>query len=110
MNNLRPDAVVRLRFLSTDDGGRSKPIPPGGVFGCPFLFEDEYFDCRLLLGDHTAAVLPGDTVDVALKFLCPDLIKPRLHQGSLFRLWEGRTIADGVVSRVVADEPAPTAG
>src|SRR6266568_7777809 len=100
MSDLQPDAVVRVRFLKTDEGGRATPIPPGGMFGCPFVFAGEYFDCRLFLQDRTAPISPGDTVEVALKFLWPDLIKPRLRQGSPCGLWEGKIIADGVVSRV----------
>jgi hypothetical protein len=41
------------------------------------------------------------TVPITLLF--PALIKPRLKAGSLFTLWELRTIAEGVVEQVLPD-------
>ena len=103
---LLPDAIVRVRFLTTVEGGPATPIPPGVMFGCPFVFEGEYFDCRLLLQDQTASISPGAAVEVALKFLWPELVKPRLRPGAPCSLWEGKIIAEGIVARMVADETA----
>lgn len=40
---------------------------------------------------------PAKTAEVPIKFLMPDLIKPRLQAGARFTLWEGKDFADGEV-------------
>ncbi|MCK4997903.1 MAG: hypothetical protein KAS23_00155 [Anaerohalosphaera sp.] len=43
----------------------------------------------------------GEWVTVPVKFLSPDLIKPRLKVGDKFKLWEGKFIADGEVLNII---------
>lgn len=100
---LTPDIRVRLRLRTADEGGRQKGEIPPVQFRCPFVFEDEMFDCRLLLDDAGTSLQPGASYEgIPVKFLFPDLVKPRLAPGATFKLWEGRDIADGEVLEVVA--------
>ena len=61
------------------------------------------FDCRLLLDQVGTTLLPGVSYEkIPVKFLFPDLVKPRLRVGASFSLWDGRDIADGEVTELVA--------
>jgi hypothetical protein len=97
----RPDIIASVRFYATNAGGRSGPTPPQ-IFRCPLEFEGEKFDCGLHLAE-TGPVAPGTTVTVPITLLFPALIKPRLEVGSQFTLWETKTIAAGVVERILPD-------
>ena len=99
MPSVKPDIIASVRFYSTAEGGRTKPTAPD-KFGCPFEFEGEKFDCRLLL-EKSGALGPGAQASVPIIFLCPELIKPRLKVGSRFTLWEMRTIAEGIVEEIL---------
>jgi hypothetical protein len=101
MDQLKPDLVARVHLYRTEEGGRGNTIT-GGRFGCPLVYDGEAFDCRILLGQGGASLAPGQTADVFIKFLRPDLIKPRLQAGSRFKLWEGKDFADGEVLEVVS--------
>jgi hypothetical protein len=96
----KPDIMASLRLYTTAEGGRKGPTPPDKL-GCPFEFQGELFDCRLLL-DETGPLAPGAKATVPILFLRPDLIKDRLQIGSRFTLWEMGTIAEGVVKEIVA--------
>lgn len=101
---LEPDVIVRVKLRSVELGGRKTPIPPI-EYGCPFFFEGEGFDCRLLLDQANVCLEPGGPeAEVPVKFLWPELIKPRLKPGDKFTLWEGKDIADGQVVRVCASD------
>ena len=88
--------TARIRFLTTAEGGRKGPTPTAR-FACPFEFAGEYFDCVLHLAGSAA---PGQTIVAPIQFIEPDLIQHRLRDGSEFTLWEGRTIARGVILEV----------
>jgi hypothetical protein len=97
----RPDIIASLRFLSTEEGGRKGPTPPG-IFRCLLEFEGAKFDCGLHL-EGTGPLAPGVAAVVPITLLFPALIKPRLKVGSRFELREIATIATGVVIEVSAD-------
>jgi hypothetical protein len=97
----QPDIIASVRFYTTEAGGRKGPTPPD-KFGCPFDFQGEKFDCRLLLGG-VGSIAPGATARVPIAFLYPELVKPRLKVGNGFTLWEMRTIAVGVVEEILPD-------
>lgn len=101
---LTPDIRVRVRLRTAEEGGRRKGEIPPVQFRCPFVFEGEMFDCRLLLDQVGTTLQPGASYEqIPVKFLFPDLVKPRLHPGASFKLWDGRDIADGEVTEVVAE-------
>lgn len=97
---LTPDIIARVNLADEKSGGRTNTIP-AETFGCPFVFEGEAFDCRLLLDQAGIALAAGISATVPIKFLYPELIKPRLRPGSHFKLWEFRDFAEGEVLEVV---------
>jgi translation elongation factor EF-Tu-like GTPase len=96
-----PEVAARIHFLPTSDGGKTVTIPASaGHYSAPMCIDGAYFDVRLT---PLAArdIAPGDTVDVDVQFLSPELALPRVSVGTTFTLWEGRTIASGVVTGVL---------
>jgi len=95
----KPDILTTVRFYKPEEGGR-KIATPEKFFKCPFKFENEMFDCKLLL-DGIGSISPGETRTIPIKFLYPDLIKGRLSKGANFYLWDGRIIAKGVIEEIL---------
>jgi hypothetical protein len=95
----QPDLIASITFLSSEDGGRRAAIPPR-IFRCPLKFEGEMFDCGLH-PEETGPVPAGATVTVPITLLFPELVKPRLRLGSRFTLWDLRTIAEGIVTKIL---------
>jgi len=94
---MKPDAVIQIRFKTTAEGGRRSDVA-SNVYGCPLFVDGEGFDCRLLLRDQTLHL--GETYEVPIKFMNPDLILPKLVPGKSITLWEGKEIATGKVVRL----------
>jgi hypothetical protein len=101
MTDLNPDIIASVRLLSTDEGGRKSPIV-ASAFGCIFEHEGEANDCRLLL-DGKGDVWPGQQLSVPIKFLCPELVRPRIRIGDSFLLREGKVIGRGTIEEVTFD-------
>ena len=91
---MKPDVLARIRMNTVNH--RHGPISPP-KFRCPFVFEGELFDCQLLLEAVPNAIVPGDVVDVPIKFLNPAMVKPRLATGVRFKLWDLGNFAEGEV-------------
>ena len=94
-----PDIIATVRFLSRGEGGRESSTPPE-VFRCMFGYEDELFDCGLLL-KGIGSLAPGRTERVPIQFLWPEYVKPRLRPGSRFILREAHKIAEGIVEEII---------
>jgi|SRR5580658_5080458 hypothetical protein len=99
MTIIKPDIIANLRFFSESEGGRESTTPPD-YLGCIFEYEQENFECRLLLED-VGPIAPGGKGSVPITFLRPDLLKQRLHVGSSFRLRALRPIAEGIVEKIL---------
>lgn len=99
--NGQADAIVRVTFLKTEEGGREGPTRPD-FFGCPLALYGKFYDCRLLL-EENGPLHPGDTATVLIKFLDPASIHGFLEEELRFQLWEGRVVAEGVVLKVLLD-------
>ncbi len=100
MNIMTPDIKVKLRLLTTAEGGRKSGIPET-QFGCPLFHCGEAFDCRLLLDQMGGGLELGEVKVVPIKFMSPDKIKGRLKEGDSIRLWEGKDIAEGEILEVL---------
>jgi hypothetical protein len=96
---MKPDAVIKVRFKTPEEGGRQNAIAIGEKpYGCPLLVDEEAFDCRLLITDRTLQL--GESYELPIKFLSPDRALPKLSPGKPVRLWEGKDIAIGEVVRL----------
>ena len=100
MNPVCPDIIAKVSMLPTDQGGKKKSIPPI-QFGCPIQLDGEGFDCRLLLDQIGKGLAPGETIIVPIKFLYPELARPRLKLGLRFTLYEIGKIGDGEILEIL---------
>ena len=98
MQKVEPDAIAKIRFYSTSEGGRHGPTPEN-YLGCIFEYQNENFECRLLLSD-VGSIVPGAEVTVPIKFLYSGLIRPRLRVGDKFSLRELHRIGEGEITSV----------
>jgi len=96
-------AIATIRLMSPAEGGKRLAIR--GDYRCPVFFRNvpelslHGYECRLLLGE--ISIVPGETArDVPIAFLSPNDVFPHLNIGVRFRLWEGRDIGDGEITRM----------
>lgn len=95
---MQPDAIIEVRFKMPNENGRQTAVS-GDYYGCPLVIEGEAFDCRLLLAGRSLEL--GETNEVPVKFLNPQLVLPKLAVGKPIVLWEGKDVATGKVMRVL---------
>jgi hypothetical protein len=97
---MTPDVIIKVRFKTTEEGGRQKNIVIRNRFyGCPLYVDGEAFDCRVLVNDQTLDL--GKAYELPVKFLRPDLALSKLSVGKSIMLWEMKTIAEGVVEQIL---------
>lgn len=105
--NAAPDIIAKIRFYTTAEGGRSGPIYgktfDRKIFQCIFVLPWGNFDCALWVEDFDSIEL-GQTLSIPVSFLVPELLRERLHPGDLFHLQDYRTIAEGRIEAVLAEE------
>ncbi len=97
---MEPDAIIEVRFKTSAEHGRQTTVH-GDYYGCPFMVDNEAFDCRLLL--HGRDLELGKTYQVPVTFMNWQLVRPRLSVGKAFMLWEGKHVATGKVVRLEKD-------
>lgn len=97
---MKPDAVIKVRFKTAAEGGRHRSIviAEKGHYGCPLFVDGQAFDCRFLVEAQTLSL--GETYELPVKFLAPDLALSKLSPGKTVTLWEGGEIATGQVVRL----------
>jgi hypothetical protein len=100
---MKPEAIIKVRFKTTAEGGRQGPITltEKWSFNCPMFIDGEYWDCRLLGQGPDQILQLGETYQLPVMFLHPDLVLPKLSSGKPVKLWEGKDIATGEVVRLV---------
>jgi hypothetical protein len=97
---MNPDAIINVRFRTTDEGGRSGPVL-GDSYSCPLFVDGEGFDCRILLGSQRIEL--GQWYKLPVKFLRPDMAIPMLLIGKPITLWEMKDVADGEILELVSN-------
>jgi len=99
--NLEPDIFIEVRFKTAAEGGRQTAITipehADSHYGCPLFVDGEGFDCRILVKGRTLEL--GQTYELPIKFLFPNLALPKISVGKSVKLWEGTDIAVGKVIR-----------
>jgi hypothetical protein len=95
---MKSQAVIRVRFLSASEGGRSTPINAAS-YGCPLLVDGKAFDCRFVL-DRKVEFEVDRLHRIEVAFLSPEAARQALRPGQGIELWEGKVIAAGVVEEV----------
>jgi len=105
---LIPDIIINLKFLPTEHGGRKMPTPKD-YFGCIFEIHNTNHDGRLLL-DKIGSIYPSETKEnVPVKFLCADLVIPKLNIGDKLLLKEGHVIGEAIVAEILNKNPESSA-
>jgi len=108
-----PDAIVRVRLFSSEQGGRQTSIP-NIAYRCPVFFSEQREqanDCVFFFSQVGLSPEPGGAnVDVPVMFLCPELVASLLHPGARFTLWEGRGIGEGEILEVIKKETVQSGG
>lgn len=97
---MTPDAIIRVRFLTTLEGGRENSVVAKG-YGCPVLIDDHGFDCRFCVDEFTVFAL-GETYEIPVKFLNPQSALCDSNLEREISLWEGKIIAKGSIVRVLS--------
>ncbi|HFD11985.1 MAG TPA: hypothetical protein ENJ32_05920 [Crenotrichaceae bacterium] len=98
---MKPEAIIHVRFLTTDEGGRKSPIS-GERYGCPVMVGSDGYDCRFVLSDILFEL--GKEYDIPIKFLNPNIAFQHLQVGTEISLWEGKTIGIGKVVKLISNE------
>ncbi|QDT55090.1 hypothetical protein Pan44_31310 [Caulifigura coniformis] len=112
---LMPHAVIRVRFLTTAEGGRKTAIQ--GVregiqdvkYGCPVYLNGQAFDCRFWPFAAGGYEL-GQEYDIPIRFLYPERAMKWVSPGAPVTLWEGKTIAVGQVLTIDSRELSTSHG
>ena len=94
-----PEAIIRVRFLTREEGGRPTSIT-NDRYGCPIMVDGRGFDCRFVLPDVSHFEL-GKTYEIPVKFLDPDNALRVLKKATPIRLWEGKTVAVGTLIEIL---------
>ena len=101
-----PDIYVSVKFYSSSENGRRLPTN-SKTFGVIFVIGESKHDCRLLLSE-IGPISPGETKSsVPIKFLCPDMVIPKIKVGMEFNLWDMREIASGTVEKIICPHEKP---
>ncbi len=97
---ITPDIFITIKFYKKEDGGRNIPTP-SNFFSCVFVIGDKNYDARMLL-EGIGSIYPGDKkINVPVKFLCSDLVIPKINVGDKFYVRDGRVIADGIIEKII---------
>ena len=96
---------ARIRFLSTEEGGRSTPLQGGGSYrpNHNFFRPDDRDMCmgfiELADGEQVA---PGDTIEKDLTLTAFPAVEPEIIEGRDWRIQEGgRLVAVGTILKVL---------
>lgn len=95
---MEPDIILRVRFRTTEEGGRQNAVG-GEVYACPLFVGEKAFDCRLFKKGMTLEL--GQWYELPVKFMNKNLALAGLNVGKKISLWEGKTIADGEVVQIL---------
>lgn len=86
---MKPDAILRLRFSTTAEGGRSAAVQ-GPTYSCPLVIDSFAFDCRLIFSEDRLDL--GSFYEVGVKSLDSAGALSRLTAGTKVSIWEGRIV------------------
>jgi hypothetical protein len=98
-NQIKGDIKAEVKLLTSKEGGLKEPLTRqkvGSIFAC----ENDSFSCFLILANDQQ-VFPGEKAVLSIKFVYPELIKPKLRVGDIFKLRDYRVFATGKVLEVV---------
>jgi hypothetical protein len=95
---MNPDAIIKVRFKTTDEGGRKTNLV-GSFYSCPLFIDGEGFDCRVFLENQEIEL--GKWYSLPVKFLNLSFVASKLAPGKPIILWEGKDVAQGEVLEIL---------
>lgn len=96
-----PDFIGKLRFLTTQEGGRTTPAHSGYRPHFKLPYKEWHTSCQQEFID-LEVVNPGDTVHAEMKILWTEAFEHCLAPGDTFTLGEGdRVVAHGQITQVL---------
>ena len=98
MIDSQPEALIQVRMLPSSLGGRRGPTPEN-EYGCLMAIDGVNLDVRFRV-DRAGPLRPGETTEVEVNFLNPDLARRHLKVGGTFRLREAAVIGDGEIKQI----------
>lgn len=98
MDQYPKDIEARVTFVPPEDGGRKGSIVIG--FRPTFLYDGGAWDASIHY-DGYEELPKGIPVLIYFAFTNPSAHINQLIPGKEFQLWDGRVIANGVVTRVI---------
>ena len=84
---MKAEAIIKIRFLNPDEGGRKNAIE-SGKFSCPLIIDEKAFDCRFEI-EPGSRILLGETIEIPVQFRDPDSALKLLFVGKTITLWDG---------------------
>lgn len=96
--SVRPEFYANVRLLPTSEGGRAGAISYGEYRGVLQL-ESEAFSFRFFVESERGLEL-GTSAELGFQLLVPEAGLPLLPVGTHFKLWEGKLIGNGIVTRL----------
>lgn len=95
---VRPEFFVDVHLSPTSEGGRVSAIGHGEYRGVVQL-EHEAFSFRFFV-ESERGLEPGAAAELGFQLLVPEAGLPLLPVGTRFKLWEGKIIGNGIVTRL----------
>ena len=100
MNELNYHLEARIRYLTTEEGGRSSAVHTGYRGQFHYVNDSQVWDAtQQFIGCNS--VEPGDDVLARLKFISPLEHRTRISVGMKFTIQEGaRIVGVGVIENI----------
>ena len=96
-----PDFIAEIKYLSTDEGGRSTPIKSGYRPHIKFPFSKMMTSAQQKFINQDI-VNPGETVNAEIMILSPNFFKHMLKVGMEFKVGEGsKIVANGKLIKIL---------
>jgi len=100
----KPDIEAEIRFLSTEEGGKTVACRSGYTTVHDFGIAGTCNDARHIFPDADEAQ-PGDKVRTQMILLAPEFQKGRLYVGFEFTVQEGhRLVGHGRVTKILNED------
>ena len=99
-----PDILARITLFSGHNlkpGQCARKQRTLAEWRC-IMIADENWACRIYMDNQ--GIGPGETRNVAMRFLLPHFVVPQLRRGTKFELWECGIVGEGEVLEVVPRE------
>jgi translation elongation factor EF-Tu-like GTPase len=101
MKNLTPSFIARLKYRTSEEGGRETPAKSGYRLQVAFDFTETQTSGQQIFLDKEI-VYPGDTITAEITVLTLDIIKGKIKVGMTYEFHEdAKVIGTGEVLEIL---------